>query len=384
MTTVALRPELRRPRRVVLGGVCSGLATHLGWTAGRTRLLAIALALCGGAGVLLYLWLWALVALEPSDAEDHAQVQRSAPVAAIFVGVAAVCTLMIGSVLVGSGPVLITPTLLGVTCASGAAVAWSLAFDRHDPSSSRAYSLGVRSLSSALLLASGVGVLLARPSALNAVLAVGVVVLGIGLLVAPRFVALWSDLMAERTTRAREEQRAEIAAHLHDSVLQTLALIQNRAGSSSEVARIARAQERELRDWLFLGDAPVADNLSAELREVAAAIELDYPVRIEVVATGESVPGVAALIAASREAMLNAARHVGGEVSVYLETTASGIDIWVRDRGEGVDLDALPGDRLGIRESIIGRMTRAGGSATVRPGAGGTGTEVHLHLEAQQ
>jgi signal transduction histidine kinase len=211
-----------------------------------------------------------------------------------------------------------------------------------------------------------------------------VLVLGVALLIAPRVVALWSDLMAERTTRVREEQCAEIAAHLHDSVLQTLALIQNRAGSSTEVARIARAQERELRDWLFLGDVPVAADLSAELREVAATIELDYAVRIEVVATGESVPGVGALIAASREAILNAAKHAGGEVSVYLETTPSAIDVWVRDRGAGVNLEALPSDRLGIRESIMGRMTRVGGSATVRPGAGGTGTEVHLHLEARQ
>ena len=384
MTTVALRVELRRPRRVVVGGVCAGLALHLGWTTGRTRLLAIVLALLGGAGILLYLWLWALVPLAPTESDDSAQVQRAAPMAAIFVGIAALCTLVVGSVMVGASPVLVTPALLGLTLSSAAAVAWSLAFDRHDPNRSRGYSLGVRSLSSALLLASGVGVLLVRPTAINAVLAVGIVVLGTALLIAPRVVALWSDLMAERTTRVREEQRAELVAHLHDSVLQTLALIQNRAGSSSEVARIARAQERELRDWLFLGDAPVAADLSAELREVAAAIELDYAVRIEVVATGESVPGVAALIAASREAMLNAAKHAGGEVSVYLETTPSGIDIWVRDRGAGVDLEALASDRLGIRESIMGRMTRVGGSATVRPGAGGTGTEVHLHLEAQQ
>lgn len=384
MTTVAVRPELRRPRRVVIAGVCASVAFHLNWTVGRTRLLTIVLALCGGGGVLLYLWLWALVPLVPTETEDQSQVRRAAPIAAIFVGAAAWCTLIIGAVLLGSSAALVTPALLGVTLASAAAVTWSLAFDRHDPTRSRAYGLGVRSLSSALLLVSGVTVLLALPTAVNAVIAVGVLVLGIALLVAPRVVALWTDLMKERTTRVREEQRAEIAAHLHDSVLQTLALIQNRAGPSSEVARIARAQERELRDWLFLGDAPVAADLSAELREVAAALELSYPVRIEVVSTGDSVPGIAALVAASREAMLNAARHVGGDVSVYLETTASAIDIWVRDRGDGVDLDTLPSDRLGIRESIIGRMTRAGGSATVRPGTGGSGTEVHLHLETQQ
>jgi signal transduction histidine kinase len=179
----------------------------------------------------------------------------------------------------------------------------------------------------------------------------------------------------------REEQRAEIAAHLHDSVLQTLALIQNRAGASSEVARLARAQERELRDWLFAGSTPSATDLVTELRDIAAAIELEYPVRLDVVTVGE--PGISnpSLIAAAREAMLNAARHAGGDVSVYIESSATTIDVFVRDRGPGVDLDSLPADRLGVRESIIGRMTRAGGTATVKPGVGGVGTEVHLHLE---
>jgi len=208
------------------------------------------------------------------------------------------------------------------------------------------------------------------------------VVLGVVVIAAPRVVTLWSDLMGERAARVREVQRAEIAAHLHDSVLQTLALIQNRAGASSEVARIARAQERELRDWLFVGDTPVIADLATELRDAAAAIELDYAVRIEVVAAGLSVDTAStALVAASREAMVNAARHAGGEVSVYLETAPGSIDVFVRDRGPGVDLGSLPSDRLGIRESIIGRMTRAGGTATVRPGSGGSGTEVHLHLE---
>jgi signal transduction histidine kinase len=224
-------------------------------------------------------------------------------------------------------------------------------------------------------------VLLSRPSAINAVLGLLVVVLGAAVLVAPRVVRLWSDLMTERSARVRQEQKAEIAAHLHDSVLQTLALIQNRAGASSEVARIARAQERELRDWLFADDAPIAADLATELRQIAAAIELDYAVRIEVVTAGESVGRAnSALVAAAREAMLNAARHAGGEVSVYLETPPGAIDVFIRDRGLGVDLATLPADRLGIRESIIGRMTRAGGTATVRPGAG-SGTEVQLHLE---
>ena len=384
MTTLALRPPLLRPRRVVLGGVCAGMARHLDWGTARVRFLAIVLTLLGGAGVLLYLWLWALVPLEPGDPEAPADVRRAVPVAPLLVFAALVtAVVLLGATGHGDDPT-VTSALVVLVVASGGAVAWSLGFDRHDPSRSAAYGLIVRSLSSGLMVVAGCAVLLSRPSALNAVLAVGAVVLAIGVLAAPRVVRLWSELMTERSTRVRQEQRAEIAAHLHDSVLQTLALIQNRAGASSEVARIARAQERELRDWLFERDIPVADDLSAELRSVAAAIELDYPARIEVVATGESVAGIPAVVAATREAMLNAARHVGGEVSVYLETSPTAVDVYVRDRGAGVDLDALPDDRLGIRESIIGRMARAGGSATVKPGAGGSGTEVHLHLEVPQ
>ena len=382
MITQPTRPPLARPRRVVLGGVCLALADHLGWTVGRTRLLAVVLGLCGGGGVLLYLWLWAFVPLEQAEVDDDetdaaSGVRRSAPAALLLLAIAAVAAI----VFFASGRES-TSALAVVTLASGLAVVWSLTFDRHDPDRSATRGVVVRLVSVALLVALGAAALLSRPNAFNAVLGVVMVVLGVGVIAAPRVVALWSDLQASRTAQVREEQRAEIAAHLHDSVLQTLALIQNRAGASSEVARIARAQERELRDWLFVGDTPVVADLATELRDVAAAIELDYPVRIDVVTTGAPVEhSSTALVAAAREAMLNAARHAGGDVSVYLETSPAAIDVFVRDRGAGVDLSALPSDRLGIRESIIGRMSRAGGSATVRPGTGGSGTEVHLHLE---
>jgi signal transduction histidine kinase len=207
---------------------------------------------------------------------------------------------------------------------------------------------------------------------------------GAAVLVAPWALRLSRELIAERTARIKEEQRAEIAAHLHDSVLQTLALIQNRAGASSEVARIARAQERELREWLYAddgfgSDTPVGD-LAAQLRSTAAVLEMDHPVHIDVVAVGEPVPHPQPeLAAAAREAMLNAARHAGGEVSVYVESTPRAVDVFVRDRGPGFDVDALPEGRLGVRESIIGRMRRAGGHATVS--ARDMGTEVHLTIE---
>ncbi|MFP7834531.1 PspC domain-containing protein [Marisediminicola sp. LYQ134] len=387
MTTPHHRPPLARPRRVILGGVCEALSMHLGFSVRAVRVAMIVLTVAGGGGALLYLWLWALVPLEPahatpdSDVDDTA-VTRRAPVAALLVAVAAVASLVaFESFAAAEGRASLA--LLVVTGAAGTAVGWSLYFDRHDPGRSPRYGTIVRIASAGLLFVAGAVALASRPNAVNAVLGVGLVVLAVAVIAAPRVVTLWTELMLERSARVREEQRAEIAAHLHDSVLQTLALIQNRAGASSEVARIARAQERELRDWLFAAEEPAAGDLATELRRVAASVELDFPVRIDVVSAGASdEPASAPLLAAAREAMLNAARHAGGDVSVYLETLPGSTDVFVRDRGPGVDLDALPADRLGIRESIIGRMSRAGGSATVRPGAGGAGTEVHLRLEA--
>jgi signal transduction histidine kinase len=381
-----LRPPLSRPRHSVIAGVASGLARHLRWRVGLVRLGFVLTALAGGAGLLFYAWLWALGPLDARDGDAETDAaggpRREAPVAALLLaggmiaGIVAVAQANID----GGANIAITLTLV----LAGGAVAWSLAFDELDPLRSRRYGVLVRALGSGtlliiglLLLASGGG----RPEAATAVLAIGMLVLGVGVAAAPFILRLWTELMRERSGRIREEQRAEIAAHLHDSVLQTLALIQNRAGASTDIARLARAQERELREWLFAGsDAPTAD-LAQELNDIASVIELEYPARIDVVTVGESIPAGSAIVAAAREAMLNAARHGGGEVSVYVEAAASVVDVFVRDRGPGVDLDALPPDRLGVRESIIGRMQRAGGSATVRPGAGGVGTEVHLQLD---
>ena len=393
MTTAILRPPLVRSRDALVAGVCSGLAAHLGWPLALVRFLMVVLAVAGGGGLLFYWWLWALVPLETPLTDDVSAVRRRVPVAALLGIIAVAGAIVASSVLVVNmkdADGVATAGLLAVIGGAGAAVAWSLAIDRHDPGRSAAYRGWTRVGASIVLLLAGAVALVTRPSALNAVLGVGMVVLGVGVLAAPRVVTLWTDLMDERTARVREVQRAEIAAHLHDSVLQTLALIQNRAGASTEVARIARAQERELRDWLFAGDDPTASDLATELRGIAAALELDFPVRIDVVTTGESIAAPTSLVAAAREAMLNAARHAGGDVSVYVETSPSGetstvvVDVFVRDRGAGVLLDDIPGDRLGIRESIIGRMTRAGGTATVEPGAGGVGTQVHLHLEVSR
>ncbi len=383
MTTVAIRPPLLRPREAAVSGVSVALATHLGWSVGRVRFLAVLTSLCGGAGLLLYFWLWALVPLAPSDTENRREVRRRVPMAMMLVIASGIAAASVILVTLGSGPSGSSPFLFAVALTSAAAVAWSLAIDRHDPSRLQSYGVWVRTVAAGIIIACSIAVWALRPSLINSLFATVLIIAGVGLLAAPRIVALWSDLITERTARVREEHRAEVAAHLHDSVLQTLALIQNRAGASSEVARIARAQERELREWLFEGDVAPSTDSVAEMRAIAAAIELDFAVRFDVVTVGEVPEGVpVALVAAAREAMLNAARHAGGDVSVYIESSPHDVNVYVRDRGPGVDLDSLPADRLGIRESIIGRMARAGGTATVRHGTGGIGTEVHLRIEA--
>ncbi len=385
--TRGARP-LARPRDCVLGGVSVALADHLGWPVAVVRWSFVGLAFAGGAGVLLYLWLWALTPLREPDptAPDGGAVHRRVPVAWLLVALAALTGIVgvAAAAVTGSDQGLVLSVAVMVALAVGG-VAWDQFADSSDVMPRPASSTALRITAGAFLLAMG-AVLTAGAGRADSgwvwLLVIVTVFAGAAVLLGPWALKLWRELIAERTARVREEQRAEIAAHLHDSVLQTLALIQNRAGASSEVARIARAQERELRDWLYAGAETPDRDLATELRDFAAALELDHPVRIEVVAVGEPVDTVTSeLAAAAREAMLNASRHAGGDVSVYLENSETSVDVFIRDRGPGFDLTGVPDDRLGVRESIIGRMRRAGGQATVATGAGGSGTEVHLHLD---
>jgi signal transduction histidine kinase len=173
-----------------------------------------------------------------------------------------------------------------------------------------------------------------------------------------------------------------VAAHLHDSVLQTLALIQKNADDSRAVARLARAQERDLRSWLYGDSAATDTTVAGALRTAAAEVEDSHGVPVEVVTVGDTalVEQVRPLVLAAREAMVNAAKHSGADkVDVYAETTAGQVEVFVRDRGRGFDLDGVPEDRLGMRRSIIDRMQRHGGTAKVRS-APGEGTEVRLSM----
>lgn len=377
MTAAAVRPPLTRPRDVILGGVSVALSRHLGHPVAGVRAAFVALTLLGGAGALLYAWLWALVPRERGGPD--AAATRRLPVAGILLGLGAVAALAIP---VGWAQ----PSLVPFGAAEGgllalAAAGWTLAVDPRDPRHAASAPL-VRRLAAAFLLLLGVAlfpgtVIDGRP--VVAVLCVVLVLLGVATLLVPALLDRVAERGAERALLARQEQRAEIAAHLHDSVLQTLAIIQNRAGPGTDVARIARAQERELRDWLFAGTDPLAGDLATELRTIARELELLHAVRIEVVTVGDVAAVEShALAAAAREALANAARYAGGEVTVYAEATPGVVELFVRDRGPGFDPAAIPAGRLGIRESIVGRMSRAGGTATLTSDP--EGTEVHVRL----
>ncbi|WCI08427.1 ATP-binding protein [Arthrobacter sp. OVS8] len=207
---------------------------------------------------------------------------------------------------------------------------------------------------------------------------------GVALVLLPWGLKFWRDLEAERAGRVRATERAEIAAHLHDSVLQTLALIQRRAGNETDVVRLARAQERELRGWLYRDPGKDAGQLSEGINAAAAEVEDSLGHAVEVVTVGDCAMSERheALVQAAREAMLNAARHGGGAVSVYLEVTDDAAEVFVKDRGPGFDPDAVPADRLGVRESIVGRMNRHGGTATITSSPDGTEVRLRLPLSA--
>jgi signal transduction histidine kinase len=219
-------------------------------------------------------------------------------------------------------------------------------------------------------------------------LAALVVTIALMLISAPFWLAMVRRLGTERVARARSEERSEVAAHLHDSVLQTLALIQKRSEKPDQVARLARRQERELRDWLADTEPSRPDErLDDALRAAAAEIEDAHGVPIEAVVVGDAPldERLEALVAASREALTNSAKFAsdGGPVRLYAEIDDSAAHVFIDDRGPGFDLEAIPANRRGVRESIIGRMKRHGGKAEIRSDPG-DGTEVELTMRSRR
>jgi signal transduction histidine kinase len=245
-------------------------------------------------------------------------------------------------------------------------------------------SLSLVALGAALVVGAGFVFLWlndALGAARDAVLAVAVVVVALGLILAPWWLRLVRGLDDEREERIRSQERAEMAAHLHDSVLQTLALMQKRAHDPRDIAALARRQERELRSWLNNGAArSTATSFAAALEAAVAELEDAHGVPVDVVAVGDRAldDKGEALLGATREAVLNAVKFApDSAISVYAEVGGDRMEVFVRDRGPGFDLGTVPADRRGLRESVLGRMERHGGRAAIhtRPGAG---TEVEL------
>jgi signal transduction histidine kinase/phage shock protein PspC (stress-responsive transcriptional regulator) len=397
----------------MLGGVAAGVAVHLNLPIRAVRAGFVISSLAGFSGAVLYAWLWALVSeVAPGSVTDTVNRQRDAGVpvpgsaeAEEDAEVAATRTriradLLAGGFLLAAGAVLLGArqswnvkpdlSLPLLIVAAGAVIAYAQ-FDEVDRARWFART-GVGTRSAALRLALGVvlvvlGVLLlVVPDAGflllgRTLLAAIAVLVGVAVVLAPWGVRLWRDLDAERAARAREAERADIAAHLHDSVLQTLALIQRRSHDGAEVVRLARAQERDLRGWLYGAADADPTTMAARVAALAAEAEDVHGAVVEVVSVGDRPVNdrTASLLAALREAVVNAARHAQSPVRVYVESGPEGVEAFVRDRGPGFDLASVPEDRLGVRESIIGRMERHGGSARVRS-APGEGTEVRLLL----
>jgi signal transduction histidine kinase len=368
----------------VLGGVAAGLAELTGLPVAALRVAFVVLSAASGLGIAAYAVFW--VFLPQADgttfrADRRAQAQLLGLLALTVVALA----LLVPLGLLPGG----TTTAPVLAAVAGVALVWQQADVaqrarwRASATSSRTamLRLGV----GALLLVGGlVGFLASRGQlavARAGLLSTAVVVVGLVLLSSPWWFAMTTDLRAERRERIRSQERAEVAAHLHDSVLQTLALIQKAAASPAEVTRLARGQERELRTWLYASRSGEG-TLSLALESLAAEVEEAHQVPVEVVAVGdlELDERSTALLAATREAVLNAARHSGAAaVDVYAEVEPGLVSVFVRDRGGGFDPEAVPDDRHGLAGSVVGRMTRHGGSAVVRS-APGEGTEVRLEL----
>jgi signal transduction histidine kinase len=369
----------------LLAGVARGTATHLRLDPNVVRVVYAGLALTG-VGVVAYalLWLMMPVAAAGGSIEDaHRAVVPQRPSRRQLLGLGLLAAVAFGTVdrlLSFGGTDVLVPLLLA---GAGLAVIWR----QFDSDPDLAQGVGRWGLAAgAVLSVAGVGLLLFSTGQLanarNGFTATVVILVGIALATAPLWRRLIDQRAAERAAVIRSEERAAVAAHLHDSVLQTLALIQRHAEDPQAVSRLARSQERELRAWLYEPTVVTGGTWAGLVARLVAEVEADHAVTVEQVVVGD-LPvddALATLGQAAKEAVVNAAKHSGAaSVSLYSEVTAASVTVFVRDRGTGFDPAVVPDDRRGLRDSVIGRLTRLDGTATVRS-APGEGTEVELCL----
>ncbi|NUS42326.1 MAG: PspC domain-containing protein [Streptomycetaceae bacterium] len=380
----------RRSGGRVIGGVAGGVADHLGVDVVKVRATFVLLSALAGAGLMAYGMLWVFTPsgadTEPAPAPER---RRAFGMALIGLALSAAVSMLFS----GSAAQWMVPI---VAVAIGVALVWR----EFDYQGARA-TLGMplrptvltwtRVVLGATLIVAGLGtVVLAQVNLSSlgpALVAVAVTLIGVGLLTIPLWLRLIGALNAERSARIRNAEREEIASHLHDSVLQTLALIQRQADNAGEVARLARSQERELRSWLFSKPEEQNAGLGAALRALAGEVEDQHGVKVTPVVVGDVAvddgSGFAreqfnALLGATREALVNAAKHAGvANIDLFAEAEPHQVSVFVRDRGSGFDEDEVPGDRHGLAKSIRGRVERRGGEVAVRS-TPGRGTEIRI------
>ncbi len=382
-----------------LGGVCTGLAAHLGWPVLLIRAIVVTLAGVQLVGAVLYAVLWLVMPIDHSpaapgiDAATRTGMRTETSTRSADIGE------RLALLLLGVGVALLVPFLVPswrvvpfwpmLLFAIGVALVWTQA-DSLKPRIGRRRRMRavLQALLGIALIAGGIVLTISRA-------------FGIGALRTPQWTAVilfvvllavaapWAFRTRTALSAAREQEmlanaRADVASHLHDSVLQTLALIQRQADDPKAVAALARKQERELRQWLY-GEAHEAETLKTALEAAAAEVEDDAGVTVDLVVVGDHEVDVRmdALVRASREAMLNAAKHSGADrVDVYAEILDDVAEVYVRDRGRGFETGAVSDDRMGIRGSIVDRMARHDGTARIRSFPG-EGTEVWLRMELE-
>jgi len=386
----------------MLAGIAAGIADHLGVSRVVVRATFAGLLLASGLGAVLYAVYWVVLPLDPVEKASGAKRRDFFQLAAfVLLALGVQVALLAAGVLPGSpyawsvGVVVIGAALLWKRAGSAHRTwpaTWGSQLPWLAPVLGRSgWQRWVRLAAGAALVLTGtVGFLVASGelSAARDGAVFGVVLLiGVAIVAAPWFAQIVSDLNLERAERIRSQERAEIAAIVHDQVLHTLALIQRKSDDPREVTRLARGQERTLRRWLYAPAGSPTERVRAALETAAAEVEDTYGISVDAVVVGDC--GVderlLALVGATREALVNAAKHAGvPTVSLYAEVEPGMLSVFVRDRGAGFDLAngmaGANGDRQGVRGSILGRMERHGGKAEIRT-TPGEGTEVRLSME---
>ncbi len=407
------RRATRRVEGRLIGGVAGGVADHLELRVLHVRIAFVVLAWFGGFGAVAYAALWFLLpqAEPPTESPGLASATRQGKrpqgrSRAVDIGqILALAVLGIGVVALvqfaglGVSSRLFWPIIFA---GLGVALIWRQADDAQRSRWMQASPrvpvvgslVGTGGWASAARFVLGLALVGGSVAAFvvqrdtraiydDVLLGVLLALAGVALIFGPLVFRLTTDLSSERRERIRSQERADMAAHLHDSVLQTLALIQKQSADPRRVASLARSQERELRDWLYSDATPGGQTLRSALRTASGEIEDAHGVAVDVVTVGDAPldEGLAALLRAGREAMVNAAKHAQADkIDVYAEVDDGQVGLFVRDRGVGFDPGTVPPDRLGIRGSIQDRMRRHGGTAVVRS-APGEGTEVRLVMK---